>query len=130
VYRFGLRNPFGHKRGGDRPARVKLFTEKEIKEESEHMIAVYMQGSALLDDVIEIVTKDHEEVSIWALSEDEASTLALIHLQRATHDEQAARSARTLLDIYDRFYAALILVPRVKATYTYCITEHGGFSFK
>lgn len=121
--KFELRSPF--KKG--EPA--KLFSKDEIEIEYEKMFDIYFRGSGLLDDVLEICVKGHEPVQIWQLDEDEAETLAKMHLSRATHDKRAAASARQLLALYDRLYLWLLVGPRAKATYTH-VREHGGLSFK
>ena len=123
--KFVLKNPF--EKLGAGPA--KLFTKQEAEDETERMVEIYSRGSALLDDVLEIVVKDHEPVVIWQLSEEEATMLASLHLERATKDIAAARSARKLLEIYDRLYFWLLVMPRLKATGDH-IQEHKGFSFK
>lgn len=124
---FRLKMPFGNKE----PEKVKLFTIKESEDEEilKKMTRVYFQGSKLLDDILEIIVKDHEEVQIWQLSEEEAEMLAQIHLERAKHDQASARSARKLLEIHDRLYFYLIILPRLKATGKH-ISKHRGFSFR
>ena len=109
--------------------KSKLFTKQEAEDEKERLTEIYFRGSGLLDDVLEIVTKDHEPVQIWQLSEDEADTLASMHLVQAQRDKAAARSARKLLEIYDRIYVYMVVLPRVKASYGY-IKEHRGFSWR
>jgi hypothetical protein len=90
---------------------------------------IYFRGSGLLDDILEIIVKDHEPVTIWQLDEDEAAMLTEMHLQRATYDKRAAESAHQLLALYDRLYMYLLAGPRAKLTYSH-IKEHGGLSFK
>ncbi len=110
-------------------AKVKLFSQKEAEEELERLTEVYWRGSGLLDDCLEIIVKDHEEVQIWQLDQEEAATLAAMHLERAKTNEESARSARKLLEIYDRFYIYLLVGPRLKATYSH-VKAHKGLSFK
>lgn len=109
--------------------KVKLFTNKEAEEELTRMQDIYFRGSGLLDDLLEIVVKDHEPVQIWQVSEEEAEMLATMHLERAKRDEGAARSARKLLEIYDRLYFWMLVYPRMQATGKHVIA-HKGFSFR
>ena len=122
---FQLRNPFKFKQ----TTEAKLFTEKEAKQEHDRLIEIYYRGSSLLDDILEIIVKDHEPVQIWQLDEDEATILAELHLERATKSVESARSARQLLALYDRLYFWILCGPRIKATGTH-IKLHGGLSFK
>ena len=121
--KFELKSPF--KKG--EPA--KLFTKDEIELQYDKMFDIYFRGSGLLDDILEICVKGHEPVQIWQLDEEEAETLAKMHLSRATHDKRAAASARQLLALYDRLYLWLLVGPRAKMTYTH-VREHGGLSFR
>jgi hypothetical protein len=122
---FNLKLPFGKRE----TQKVKLFTDKEAGDEEDRMKDIYFRGSGLLDDILEIIVKDHEEVQIWQLSEEEAEMLAGMHLERAKKDEGAARSARKLLEIYDRLYIWMIAVPRMQATGRH-VQQHKGFSFR
>ncbi len=126
--RFTLKNPF--KKETDQPPAppVKLFTAKEMDEEKERLAFVYLHGSGLLDNVLEIVVKGHEKVTIWQFSEGEAAILAEMHLERARRDQNAARSARLLLALYDRIFLITLLGPRVVATGQHVIQR--GVSFK
>lgn len=123
--RFQLRNPFNV--GEKEPP--KLFTKAEAELEIDRMTEIYFHGSGILDDILEIVVKDHEEVQIWQLEQTEAQMLAKMHLARAQVDKGAAISARKLLGLYDRLILWMLAVPRVKATVSH-IGEHGGLSFK
>lgn len=123
---FHWKLPFGK---SESRAKIKLFTAKEAEEELERLTEVYWRGSGLLDDLLEIVVKDHEPVTIWQLDQEEAGTLAAMHLERAKTNEESARSARKLLEIYDRLYLYLLIGPRAKATFSH-VKAHGGFSFK
>lgn len=128
--RFALKIPFLEKRQDDgKPEKVKLFSKEEVKADLEKLTEVYRRGSGLLDDILEIIVKDHEPVQIWQLDEEEAETLAGMHLEQARFDEGAARSARKLLSMYDRLYRYIIAGPRMKATVSH-VKEHGGFSFR
>lgn len=95
----------------------------------QRMTFIYSKMFELGDDVLEIIVRDHEPVQIWAISDEEAEMLADAHLKRAQHDVQAARSARKLLEIYDRLYFYMIILPRTKATVTH-VSKHKGLSFK
>lgn len=108
---------------------VKVFTQKEADESLQKLIFVYQRGSEILDDILEIIVKDHEKVQIWALSEDEAVMFATMQMERAKKDKAAARTVRTLIQIYDRMYLFMIVGPRVVATGQH-IKAHGGLSFK
>lgn len=125
--KFAIKNPL--KFGAKEPEKVKLFSEKEAKEELERLIYIYVKGSGLLDDLLEIVVKGHEPVQIWQLDEGEAEMLAQMHLDKAKKDQAAARSARALLSIYDRLFTIMMLGPRIMASGQH-IKTHGGLSFK
>jgi hypothetical protein len=120
--RFQLKMPFS--KTSDR-----LFTQSEAEDELARLTEIYFRGSGLLDDILEIIVKDHEPVQIWQLGTDEAEQLAFMHLERAKRDKEAARSARKLLEIYDRLYLWMIVIPRVQATGRH-VKEHKGLSFK
>jgi hypothetical protein len=122
---FKLKNPF--KKTSSEP--VKLFTQTEAELEQDKLSDVYFHGSGLLDDVLEIIVKDHEPVQIWQLERVEAEELAGLHLQRAQKSVESARSARKLLEIYDRLYMYLLIYPRARQTVDH-VKEHKGFSFK
>lgn len=122
--RFTLKNPLSRQ-----PEKVKLFTKAEAEEAKERLILIYTQGSALLDNLLEIIVKDHEKVTIWELDESEAEMLATAHLENAKKDEGAARSARALLGLYDKLFTIMLLGPRVVKTGQH-VKAHGGFSFK
>lgn len=126
-FSFRLKNPFN--RGDKSKTSDRLFTQEEAEEAYDRLYAVYYQGSGIIDDILEIVVKDHEPVTIWQVSPEECDNLVSMHLSRATVDKEAARSARQLLAMYDRLYRYMIAGPRVKATYTH-IKEHGGLSFR
>lgn len=113
----------------DAPTKVRLYTKAEAEDALPRLKDIYWRGSGLLDDVLEIVVKDHEPVNIWQLSEEEAEMLAAMHLERAKHDESAARSARKLEEIYDRLYFYMLVIPRVQATGRH-VMMHKGFGFK
>jgi len=121
---FQLKNPFNFKDTTKKP--IKLFTQTEAKLEHDRLVDIYFRGSSLIDDMLEIVVKDHEPVSIWQLDETEAEMLAELHLARAQVNEESARSARQLLAIYDRLYVWILAMPRLKATHTH-VQEHGGY---
>ena|SRR5579859_3612852 len=125
---FTLKNPFAKLPGKDKEP-IRLFSKTEAEQEAERMTEIYLRGSALLDDVLEIVVKDHEPVAIWQLDDSEAAMLATLHLERATKDVGAARSARKLLEIYDKIFFWLVVGPRIKATVDHTVA-HKGFSFK
>lgn len=124
---FGLRLP-GMSKKND-PEKSRLFSNKEADAELEKMTYIYQQGASLIDDLLEVIVKDHEPVQIWALSDEEADMLAEMHLEKAKTDPGAARSARVLLALYDRIYRWMIALPRLKASGSH-IKKHGGLSFK
>lgn len=113
----------------DEAEPVKLFTQKEVDEKKDKLLYVYLHGSGLLDDILEIIVKGHEKVEIWQLDDAEAAMLADMHLDRAKTDQAAARSARTLIALYDRIYYFMLFGPRMIATGQH-INRHGGLSFK
>jgi hypothetical protein len=121
---FQLKNPFNFKDTTKKP--IKLFTQTEAKLEHDRLVDIYFRGSSLIDDMLEIVVKDHEPVQIWQLDETEAEMLAELHLARAQVNEESARSARQLLAIYDRLYVWILAMPRLKATHN-LVQEHGGY---
>jgi hypothetical protein len=129
--RFTLKNPLKNplKILTEQPEKVKLFTNKEAEEEQERLSFIYSKGSGLLDDILEIVVAGHQEVQIWQLDDGESNMLATMHLEKAKKEQSAARSARTLLSIYDRLFTIMLLGPRCVRTRQY-VKEQGGFSFK
>lgn len=122
---FQLKNPF--KLGEKEPA--KLFTKQEVELEMERMVEIYFHGSGILDDILEIIVKGHEEVQIWQLERSEAEMLAKMHLSRAQVDKASAASARQMLAMYDRLYVWMLAIPRAKATFTH-VKDNGGLSFR
>lgn len=108
---------------------VKLITKTEVDELVTNLAYIYRNGSGLLDDILEIVVMGHEEVEIWQLDDDEAETLARMHLEKGRVDKQAAASARKLLSIYDKLFFIMLLGPRAAKTVSH-VKEAGGFSFK
>lgn len=129
--KFQLKNPLSHKGGGEqKPERdIKLITSGEEKEFLKDLTYIYMNGSGLLDDLLEIIVKGHESVTIWQLEESEAEMLAQMHLSRGRVDKAAAASARKLVEIHDKLFFIMMLSPRVMATGKHVI-EHNGVSFK
>ena len=120
-----LKPPF--KRGS--LENVKVFTDREATEQFDKLVFVYTRGSELLDDVLEIIVKDHEKVHIWGLDEEDARMLATLQMERAKKDKAAARTVRTLISIYDRMYILMLVGPRLVASGQH-IKSHGGLSFK
>jgi len=125
--KFQLKNPFNFKDTTKKP--IKLFSKPEVELEHDKLVEIYFRGSSLLDDILEIVVKDHEPVQIWQLDESEAEMLAEMHLARAQVNEDSARSARQMLALYDRLYMYILITPRLVGTSKH-VKEHGGFSFK
>lgn len=125
--RFALKNPLSKLAASQE--KVKLFTEKEAKEVKENMTFIYLKGSGLLDDILEVIVRGHEKVQIWQLDEGEAEMLADMHLERAKKSVEAARSARVLLSIYDRLFTIMLVAPRMMATGRH-VKDHGGLSFR
>jgi hypothetical protein len=114
----------------DKPKEeIKLLTSKEADEYLEALTYIYKNGSGILDDIIQIVVKGHDEVTIWQLDEDEAEELARMHLSKAKVSKEAAASARKLIDLYSKTYFIMLLGPRAIATVRH-VKEHGGLSFK
>ena len=105
------------------------MTDKDVDEHKEHLIEVYLFLSSLPDSLLEIVVKDHELVSIWQMTTEEAETFASIRLEQAKKDPKVAREIRTLIDIYEKMYFYMYLYPRLLATGRF-ISDHRGFSFK
>ena len=108
---------------------VKLFSADEAEHAHEKMTFIYKKIFEFGDDFLEIIVKDHEEVQIWAITDEQAETLAENHLADAQHDQEAARSARKLLEIYARLYFYGIMFPRIAKTGQH-VAEHKGLSFK
>jgi len=125
--KFQFKSPF--KLSGKEPEKVKLFTKTEAEESEDAIIKVLMAGTSILDDLLEIVVKDHEPVRIWEMDEDEATLFAQAHLKRAQKDQDAARVARKLIQIHDKLLTFQYLFSRSKATVTH-VKEHGGFGFR
>jgi hypothetical protein len=125
--RFALKNPLSSKQ--EEPEKIKLFSKQEAEDEAARLAFIYFRASGLLDDVLEIIVKGHEKVAIWQLEESEADMLASLHLEQAKRDKQAAKSARLLLAMYDRFFIFSLVTPRFVATSNHIIM-HKGVSFK
>jgi hypothetical protein len=123
-----LRLPFLEK-SQDKKTPVKLFTREEAEAEQERMAEIYSKLFDFGDDVLEIIVRDHESVEIWHITDEQAETLARNHLNQARTNVEAARSARKLLEIYDRLYFYSVMIPRVVKTSNH-IAEHKGVSFK
>ncbi len=125
--KFALKSPFPVKKGPSEP--VKLLSKTEAEDARESLIDLFCKGSSLLDDVLEIVVKGHEPVKIWEMDEDEAALFVEAHLKRAQKEQDAARVARKLLQIYDKLFTFQYLWSRSKATFTH-VKDHGGLSFR
>jgi hypothetical protein len=126
--RFHLRNPIKLP-GGKPPEPVKLLTKTEAEDFRDALIDLFCKGSSLLDDVLEIIVKGHEPVQIWEMDKDDAAIFVDAHLKRAQKEQDAARTARVLLRIYDKFHTFNYLFTRSKATVTH-VKDHGGLSFR
>jgi hypothetical protein len=123
-----IRLPFLEK-SQDKKTPVKLFSVEEAAAEQEHMTEIYSKLFDFGDDVLEIIVRDHEPVEIWHITDEQAATLAHNHLNQARTNVEAARSARKLLEIYDRLYFYSVMIPRVVKTSNH-VAEHKGLSFK
>ncbi len=110
------------------PAEKKL-THEEAGDALEKMVYMYVQFSDLLDEVLKAVVKDHEEVSIWHLDEEEATQLATFQISAAKKDPQAAKAVRAIVRVYDKLYLYMLGAPKFIATYSH-IKEHGGLSLR
>jgi hypothetical protein len=108
---------------------IKLITSKEADEFLEPLTYIYLNGSGLLDDILQVIVKGHEEVTIWQLDEDEAEQLAKMHLSKAKVSKEASASARKLIELYDKTYFIMLLGPRAFQTGKH-VVSHGGLSFK
>jgi hypothetical protein len=108
---------------------VKVFTKAEAEEKLEKLTYVFIQGSSLLDNVLEIVVKGHEKVEIWKLDEAEAQMLALSMLEGAKKDKVIAKQVRTIVGLYDKMYLVMLAGPRVYGTARH-IKKQGGFSIR
>jgi len=108
---------------------IKLITRAEVDDLAENLAFIYKNGSGLLDDILEIIVRGHEDVTIWQLDDDEAETLARMHLEKGRVSKEAAQSARKLLSIYDQLYFIMLLGPRAMQTGKHII-DKGGLSFK
>jgi hypothetical protein len=125
--KFQIKVPFLEKIKEDKQSG-KLFTIREADEALEDMTTMYVRGSQLLDECLEIIVKGHEEVAIWTLDEEDARMMARLHLERAKVDKGAAQAARALLALHDRFLLFMIIAPRVKITVS--LIAERGLSFK
>lgn len=110
-------------------AEAKLLTKEEAETNKDRLIFLYMKGTELLDDFLEVIVRDHEAVKIWAMDKDEAEMFAEMQLERARKDKGAARTVRILLKIYERWNLLLYAAPRSKASWSH-IREHKGLSFR
>lgn len=124
--RFQFKNPF---QGGPDLTDVKLLTKAEAEDAQEKLEYLFIQGSSILDDILEIIVKDHEAVQIWKMDEEEAAMFATMQLEHSKKDKQAARVTHALLRVYERLAWFMYAGPRLKATYSHA-QEHGGFSFR
>ncbi len=122
---FQFKNPFTS--GHSEP--VKLLTKGEADEAREKLVYLFIHGSSLIDDLLEIIVKDHEPVQIWRMDEDEAGLFADAQLERSKRDKEAARVTRIMLRIYDRMMWIIYAAPRLKASHSH-IKDHGGLSFR
>ena len=125
---FHLRNPIKLP-GGKPPEPVKLLSKTEADDARESLIDLVCKLSSLPDDFLEIVVRGHEEVTIWEMDIDEAALWVDGHLKRAQKEQDAARTVRVLLGIYDRFFTIQYLWSRSKRTVDH-IKDHGGLSFR
>lgn len=121
-----FRNALGEKKD-EEPA--KPLTTKEADEKREKLLYLFLQGPKILDDILEIIVRDHEPVAIWQLAEDEAAMLVEMQLEQAKKDAAAARVVRKLVAVYDRMFLLMLVGPRLKATGSH-IKTHGGLSFR
>lgn len=124
---FNLKDAFTRASGV--PEDVRVLTEKEIPDALDKLVFLYIKGSEILDDILEIIVRGHEPVRIWALDPEEAEMLATMQLERAKKDKAAARVVRVLIRLYERLYILLLAGPRLKATGSH-IKRSGGLSFK
>jgi hypothetical protein len=113
----------------EKKEEARVLTSKEAEEFHEKLAYIYMNGSGILDNLLEIVVNDHEEVTIWQLSEEEAMELAGLHVMKAKVSKEAAVSARKLVSLYDKMYFIMLLGPRVIETGKHVI-KHKGLGFK
>lgn len=113
----------------DQKKAVRLFSKEEAEASLEQLTEVYKKFFSACDEGLEICVKGHEEVEIWAATDAQAETFARRHLAHARFREEAARSARALMDASDDIEIIQFLVPRFMKTYFH-IREHGGLSFK
>lgn len=124
---FSLKNIF---KSDARSEPDKPLLMKEADDETrKKLVDLYIRGSSILDDVLEILVRDHEPVQIWQLSEAEAEMLVDMQLERARKSAAEARVVRKLVAIYDRLFFVMLIGPRVKATMSH-IDRHGGVSFR
>jgi len=108
---------------------VKLFTKLEADEKLEKLTYILVQGSSLIDDLVEIIVKGHEKVDIWKLSDDEANMIAMMMTEEAKKSKAMAKQVRTIIAVYDKMYMFMLLGPRVVQTGRH-IKSHGGFSIR
>lgn len=107
----------------------KKLTNDEADSALEKMVYMYVQFADLLDEVLKAVVKDHEEVAIWHLDEDEATQLATFQISAGKKDPQAAKTVRAIVRVYDKLYLYMLGGPKVIATFNH-IKEHGGLSLR
>jgi hypothetical protein len=108
---------------------IKLFTKLEADEKLEKLTYIVQQGTSLIDDLVEIIVKDHEKVNIWKFDDNESVMVATMMLESAKKDKAIAKQVRTIIAVYDKMYLAMLVGPRVLQT-TKHIKKHGGLSIR
>ena len=95
---------------------VKLVKEVEADEKIEKLTDLFMRGSNLLDQVLQIIVKGHEEVYIWTLDEDTARIFAMQQVEAAKTNKEAAATVARLEKIHSSVFKIQVFAPRMIAT--------------
>lgn len=95
---------------------VKLIKESEADEKIEKLTDLFIRGSNLLDQVLQIIVKGHEEVFIWTLDEDTARIFAIQQVEAAKTNKEAAHTVARLEAIHSNIFKIQVFAPRCIAT--------------
>lgn len=102
------------------------FSPREADEREQEVIDMIVGYSYDLDEFLSISNAAGDAAHIWAMDNEEAAPIARIWLKRAKKDRRAAMVLRMALQGDDYKRAAIVLGPRVLATYGW-YPQHGGF---
>jgi hypothetical protein len=109
-------------------SEVKLIKESEAAEKIEKLTDLFIRGSNLLDQVLQIIVKGHEEVYIWTLDEDTARIFAIQQVEAAKTNKEAAHTVSRLEAIHSNIFKIQVFAPRMIATGK--LVKEKGLGFK